>query len=180
MERNSAQDRLKKTPCPWYERSWSYQTGALALAALSLVYLALAGRPWGVTSAWAYWTGWVGQVLGADVGSWPYWQETGLTGSLSAPWLYHGTWSNLGLIWGALLSSLLASRGRLRLPRRWPVVLAGLAGGLLMGYGARLAMGCNIGALLGGLAAFSPHGWLFAAGFLAGSAVGAWLLQRFF
>ena len=36
-----------------------------------------------------------------------------------------------------------------------------------MGYGARIAFGCNIGALLGGIASGSLHGWgwlVFAAG----------------
>lgn len=150
------------------------------MGGLSLAYLLLARRPWGITSAWAYWTGWLAQVLGGEVSSWPYWRDMGLTVYLASPWLYHGTWSNLGLILGALLSSLLAREGRWRLPRRWPVALVGLAGGLLMGYGARLAMGCNIGALLGGIGAFSPHGWLFAAGLLAGAALGAWLLPRLF
>lgn len=180
MESHPAQDALKRAICPWYKRPWPYQMGALALGVLFLVYLAVVRRPWGVTSAWAYWAGWVAQVMGVDVGGWPYWREMGLTGPLSSPWLYHGTWSNLGLIWGALLSSLLAGEGRLRLPRRWPLALAGLAGGLLMGYGARLALGCNIGAFLGGVATFSPHGWLFAAGLVVGSALGAWMLQRFF
>ena len=39
-------------------------------------------------------------------------------------------------------------------------VLTAIAGGLMMGYGARLAYGCNIGAYLGGLASGSLHGWL--------------------
>jgi len=44
-------------------------------------------------------------------------------------------------------------------------------GGLLMGYGARLGYGCNIGAYLGGLVSGSLHGlvWMIAA--FAGSAL---------
>ena len=30
-----------------------------------------------------------------------------------------------------------------------------------MGYGARIAFGCNIGAYFGGIASFSLHGWLW-------------------
>jgi hypothetical protein len=50
--------------------------------------------------------------------------------------------------------------------------MAAVLGGLMMGYGARLAFGCNIGALLGGLTSGSLHGlgWL-VFGFL-GSVIG--------
>ena len=53
-------------------------------------------------------------------------------------------------------------------------LVTAIVGGLLMGYGARLAYGCNIGAYLGGIVSGSAHGvwWLFW-GFL-GSMAGAW------
>ncbi|MEL6211807.1 MAG: YeeE/YedE thiosulfate transporter family protein, partial [Pseudomonadota bacterium] len=56
----------------------------------------------------------------------------------------------------------------------WTAVL----GGLLMGYGARLAYGCNIGAYLGGIVSGSAHGvwWLFW-GFI-GSMAGTWVRAR--
>jgi uncharacterized membrane protein YedE/YeeE len=41
-----------------------------------------------------------------------------------------------------------------------------------MGYGARLAFGCNIGALFSGIASGSLHGWLWMAAALAGTALG--------
>ncbi len=36
-----------------------------------------------------------------------------------------------------------------------------MIGGFFMGYGARLAFGCNIGALFGGIASGSMHGWVW-------------------
>ena len=37
----------------------------------------------------------------------------------------------------------------------------------MLGYGARIAYGCNIGAYFSGIASASLHGWLwFAAAFL--------------
>lgn len=170
---------LKRRPVPWYKRPWPYATGALLLGLLLIFYLAVLQYPWGITMTWAYWGGWLARLVGVNVDQWPYWSLTGSTRWLDRPWAYSGTWFNLAIIWGALLSGLLAREERLRLPRRWPVVLAALLGGLLMGYGARLAMGCNIGALLGGITSFSLHGWLFSAGLVAGSALGAWLLRRF-
>jgi len=47
-----------------------------------------------------------------------------------------------------------------------------IVGGLLLGYGARLAFGCNIGALLAGIASGSVHGWLWLMSGFAGSMLG--------
>jgi uncharacterized membrane protein YedE/YeeE len=43
--------------------------------------------------------------------------------------------------------------------------LGAALGGLLMGVGARLSFGCNVGAFLGGASSGSAHGvvWLLAA-----------------
>ena len=52
-------------------------------------------------------------------------------------------------------------------------------GGLLLGYGARLAYGCNIGAYFSGVASGSLHGWLWLVAAFAGSVVGTHLRPRF-
>ena len=57
-----------------------------------------------------------------------------------------------------------------RVPIR--ALMMAVLGGLLMGYGARLAFGCNIGALFSGIASGSLHGWLWMAAALAGTALG--------
>ena len=43
---------------------------------------------------------------------------------------------------------------------------------LLLGYGARLAYGCNIGAYFSGIASGSLHGWLWLVAAFAGNSVG--------
>src|SRR5262249_56212809 len=68
--------------------------------------------------------------------------------------------TNLGMILGAMAA---AAAGRPFARASWPP-LASLAaaaiGGLLMGWGARLGFGCNIGAFVGGVASGSLHSWL--------------------
>jgi uncharacterized membrane protein YedE/YeeE len=78
----------------------------------------------------------------------------------------------MGLVLGALLGAGLSGGFApiLRLPAR--AVAAAVLGGLLMGYGARLAFGCNIGALFSGIASGSAHGWVWLAAALAGSYIG--------
>ena len=38
-----------------------------------------------------------------------------------------------------------------------------------MGYGARIAFGCNIGAYFGGIASFCLHGWLWGVTAIVGT-----------
>ena len=45
-----------------------------------------------------------------------------------------------------------------------------------MGAGARLANGCNVGALFSGLSALSLSGWVFAASLLIGAFIGSKIL----
>lgn len=56
---------------------------------------------------------------------------------------------------------------------------AAAVGGLLMGYGARLAYGCNIGALFSGVASGSLHGWLWLLAAVPGSLLGIRLRPLF-
>jgi uncharacterized membrane protein YedE/YeeE len=79
---------------------------------------------------------------------------------------------DLGIILGALIAAGLAGRFApgLRIPLR--PLLAAVLGGLLMGYGARLSFGCNIGAFFSGVASFSMHGWLWIVCALAGTWLG--------
>ena len=82
---------------------------------------------------------------------------------------------NFGVLFGAMAAAALA--GRFAPVRRLSLrdALTAVVGGLLMGYGARLAHGCNIGAFLGGLVSGSLHGvWWLIWGF-AGSWLGVWL-----
>ena len=79
---------------------------------------------------------------------------------------------NFGILLGAMLPA--AWRGRFR-AWSWPDprgTAAAVVGGLMMGIGARLAYGCNIGALVGGLSSGSLHGLLWLIAGLAGTWVG--------
>ncbi len=51
--------------------------------------------------------------------------------------------------------------------------------GLLLGYGARLAYGYNIGAFFSGVASGSLHGWVWIACALPGTYVGLKLRPLF-
>ena len=52
-------------------------------------------------------------------------------------------------------------------------------GGLLMGWGARLGFGCNIGAFVAGVASGSLHGWVWFVAALPGCLIGIRLRPLF-
>ncbi|MDR7302418.1 YeeE/YedE family protein [Haloactinomyces albus] len=153
--------------------SWPLWVGAIALAGLNALTLVFKGSPWGITSAFALWGSKAAQGLGVDVSSWPYWSTPGNAETLANPVLAHATSvMDLGIILGALVAA--AAGGSFVLHRRVPpkIMLGAIVGGILMGYGARIAYGCNIGAYFGGIASFSLHGWLWAIVAIAGTYAG--------
>ncbi|WP_162873842.1 YeeE/YedE thiosulfate transporter family protein, partial [Pseudomonas viridiflava] len=97
--------------------------------------LALAGRPWGITSAFALWGAKVASRLGVDVGSWVFWQSAANAKALAAPVLEDVTSvMDIGIMLGALLAAGLAGRfaPNLDIPTR--SIVAAVIGGLLLGY----------------------------------------------
>ena len=160
---------------------WPLVWGAIGLALLNYATLALAGRPWGITSAFALWGAKAASGLGVDVGSWGFWQMPGNAKALAAPVSDDITSvMDIGIVLGALLAAGLAGRfaPSLKIPPR--SLLAAVIGGLLLGYGSRLAYGCNIGAYFSGIASGSLHGWVWLVAAFIGNTVGVRLRPLFF
>jgi len=152
---------------------WPLAAGAAALAVLNLATLLIAGHPWTITWAFSLWGGKILQAAGVDLSSAPFWTGDFQRAALAAPVFADVTSiMDIGLVLGAGLAAGLA--GRFGSARRVPLrlVVAGLAGGLLLGYGARIAYGCNIGAMFSGIASTSLHGWLWGAAALLGTPPG--------
>ncbi len=152
---------------------WPLLWGALLLALLNVATLAVAGHAWTVSFGYTLWGAKAAGALGLDVASWPFWTwrfpKAALEGSL-----FENSTSvmNFGIVAGALMAASLA--GRFAPAGRVPLgpALAAALGGLLMGYGARLAFGCNVGAYFSGIASGSLHGWLWLLAALVGTHLG--------
>ena len=159
---------------------WPLLAGALALALGNFATLYLAGRPWGITSAFALWGSKIFAAIGVDVASWGYWQS-----AERAKALHDSVFADItsimdfGIVLGALLASGLAGKFQ----PGWRVggrsLIAAVLGGLMLGYGARLAYGCNIGAYFSGISSSSLHGWVWLAAAFAGSVLGTYLRPLF-
>jgi uncharacterized protein len=160
---------------------WPFAWAALALALLNVATLVIAGRPWGITQAFATWGSMAAESSGlADPVFWPYWDEPTRVDLLHRPLILDPTTlMNIGLMLGALLAAGLAGR----FAPVWRIgigpLLAAIVGGLILGYGARMAFGCNISAFFSGVASGSVHGWLWIAAALPGNYLGTLLRPLF-
>lgn len=76
----------------------------------------------------------------------------------------------IGLVAASFASALVAGQFRPAAPTGGQVV-RGLAGGVLMGWGAMVGLGCTIGVLLSGIHAGAVAGWVF----LVFCTLGVWL-----
>ncbi|PYO17952.1 MAG: hypothetical protein DMD88_19045 [Candidatus Rokuibacteriota bacterium] len=90
---------------------------------------------------------------------------------LLVPWLYSGSLLNGGVLLGGLVAALLSSEFAIRLPPRGELA-KGAIGGLLMGVGAVLAFGCNIGGFFSATSALSLAGLAMMLGLGVGAILG--------
>lgn len=127
---------------------------------------------WYITTQEAQWFGWLFNKLG--------WDNThnlffGWSEGIPNPLFNLAGWMSISLIGGSAVMALLAGEFKLK----WPSAeLAGwaLLGGALMGIGARLGLGCNVGAFFVRTANGDVSGWLFGLGMTGG----AWIGVRIF
>lgn len=158
---------------------WPLVAGAVALAVGNFATLYLAGRPWGITSGFALWGSKIAAGLGVDVASWPYWQGARAASLQQSVFTDITSVMDFGIIVGALLAAGLAGKFKPRWSAPWRSLLAAAVGGLLLGYGARLAYGCNIGAYFSGIASGSLHGWVWLVAAFTGNIIGTRLRPLF-
>ncbi|MGX0903074.1 putative membrane protein YedE/YeeE [Roseovarius sp. MBR-79] len=151
-----------------------YWGALLALAALAILHLVVAGQPWGVVYGLGLWVAKGVVAVGGDLSGSVFWSAPANAAQVKASLLLDITsLTDLGLIGGAALVAWwragLASPVGVLPARAWVAVIVA---GLVLGYSSRLAFGCNIGAFFSGIATGSAHGWVWFAAAFAGSWVG--------
>ena len=147
--------------------------GAIAIGLLCIAVFAAGHHPWSVTFGFTVWGAKIATLFGADFSQAEFWQWAGPKRALGDSILSDtSSLTDLGMILGAMAAAA-ASVPFARNP--WPPLkslLAAAIGGLLMGWGARLGFGCNIGAFIGGVASGSLHGWVWFLAALPGCMIG--------
>lgn len=170
--------RRRRTDTRWTGRA-VYVAAAL-LAILSILNLVVAGQPWGIVYGLGLWGAKVATWSGMDLTGNAFWgreiQQAQIQGSLLDDVT---SVTDLGLLLGSFLvawrrRAACPSAGETT-PAQWTWIVAA---GFVLGYSARLAFGCNVGAFFSGISTGSVHGWVWFALAFAGSLLGVRLRAR--
>lgn len=155
------------------KREWSYYTGAVLIVILAMA-LCMVGSTWGVSGALGTWGSMFLGLFGIDTAT----VFNNNTSNYSF-FANQASITDIGLLLGASIACLLAAQWKIRNIKHYKQALAAIIGGLLMGVGAKMAGGCNIGGLFSQLPQFSLAAWLFLLFVFLGATVGGKLLKFF-
>ena len=145
-----------------FGRQWPAWIGGVLFGFLSIALFAWE-KPWSVADGVRNWGDWV--LNAADI----------TDAFIIDPHLYSTSVLNLGIIGGAFAAALLARQFRIRGAPPWEL-FKGVVGGCLMGIGATLSFGCNIGGFFSATSALSLAGPAMMVGLMLGAIVGLKLL----
>jgi uncharacterized membrane protein YedE/YeeE len=155
---------------------WPVLWGSLIIAILAIATLLVTGHTWSITFAFGLWGAKLWQALGGAPELTSYWSSGYPARALGSSVLYDVTSvMNFGIILGAALAAALANKYSPPMKLHKKRVLTAILGGLLLGYGARLAFGCNIGALFAGISTGSAHAWVWLVGGIFGNLLGVYI-----
>ena len=163
-----------------FRAEWTPLIGGIALAAVNIL-LFIRYRPLGVVGELSRWVSDLTESIGVGVG-----ELNGISDIPGCvPRFVEGTWFtdafmlNAGIIAGAFTAALLAREFRLRVPRSPRRYLQSLGGGVVMGYGAGLGLGCTIGAFFSAIPSLALNGWVYALALAIGAYAGTAFIRRF-
>ena len=151
---------------------WSPVPAVIAAGILSTYYFGITGTFWAVTGEFTRWGGQLLQLAGVHTEEWGYFKLIHLDGT---PLTRIDGMMIIGMFGGCFAAALWANNVKLRLPQHRIRIVQAVIGGIIAGFGARLAMGCNLAAFFTGIPQFSLHAWFFAVA----TAIGSWLGARF-
>ena len=164
METKIAMDALSRPVRPFWSPLWA----GVALGLVLLLTFVWTGHGLGATGATTRFSAWLGTLVApAATAANPYLGPMVETGRPLSSWI---SWQVLGVAIGALASAFWAGRWRVqwdgeRSIGRGRRILAALVGGVLAGFGARVAAGCTSGLGLSGAATLSIAAFVFLAVF---------------
>lgn len=154
----------------FFVERWSFKTGSVLIAMMFIFIMTTTGSSWGASGPYTYWGVWGLQKLGFTF-SHPAFEgvvkgvEDGLINNAASI-------RNIGIIFGSAIAFLMAGRFKFDFNYKLKDVFFYALGGLLMGYGAKVGGGCNIGGLYSGIGNFSLSGWFFMLALIVGGVIG--------
>ncbi|MCQ6561395.1 selenium metabolism membrane protein YedE/FdhT [Paenibacillus mendelii] len=151
-----------------FNQYWSPYVAIGIAGILSALYFGITKTVWAVTGEFTRLGGHILQLFGVDISDWAYFKLIHMDGST---FTRTDGWIVWGMFIGALITILLANNFKIRVPKQKRRLIQGFIGGIIAGFGARLALGCNLAAFFTGVPQFSFHAWIF----IVATAIGTYL-----
>jgi len=153
---------------------------AALIAGLAVLNLVIAGQSWGVVYGLGLWGAKLATAAGADLAANAFWGSPAHAERLVQSLFTDVTsLTNIGLIAGAFVVMRWRAEPDPQVApitaRSWAIVLVA---GVVLGYSARVALGCNVGAFFSGVSTGSLHGWVWFVAAFGGSLLGIRLRPR--
>lgn len=167
----------------WLKKPWPYWVGGILLGIFNVILLASSGTVWHITTGFLTWGIGILDLLGIKAYKWEFFKIFNYT--YKDIILNHNffinkyTILNIGVIMGSLIATLLSSQFKLKSLKGKKHTIVALFGGIIMGYGARLTAGCNIGSFFSGIPSFSLHAWVYWIFVVLGAVTGAKILSEY-
>ena len=162
-----------------FVRGWSPLIGGAILGGLG-VLLYMVHMPLGVTGELGRWVTITLSTIGIEVPELRGLSDLGgCSGQGSESGIFGHTFaSTVGIIAGSLFAAMGSHEFKLRFPREKRRYMQALIGGIIMGYGAGLAIGCTIGAFFSSIPSLSISGWLFGVSLAIGAFFGVKIIKK--
>jgi len=155
-------DALHEGHATLFGRQWAPWIAGILLAVVNIMLFAFE-KPWSAADGVRNWGDWIFNSLAIT------------DKIIIPPYLYSTSILNIGVIAGAFAAALLAGQFRIQGAPRFEM-LKGVVGGTLMGTGAAMAFGCNIGGFFSAISALSMSGLAMMLGLMIGVYLGLRLL----
>jgi hypothetical protein len=173
----------------FFVKKWSLLQTALIISVLFGLLYAVSNSGWGASTVYGNWFGtilhrWFGVSLDS-LSTFTGWDLAKTTASFDTDLLKSsGYMQNIGIILGAFVGLLLSGKFtesfKAGLKIKPLEVVLFVLGGLLLGFGTRLSLGCNVGALYTPIANFSLAGWFYLIFLFAGGYLGNLIRKAFY
>lgn len=165
-----------------FVKPWTLVQGAVAIAFLFALLMGVTKSGWGASTPYGLWFGKVLMLFGVSADSLASFAKMKPDGFLQPFFQNAVSVQNFGIILGTLIylltAGVFAKTFMSDMKISFKEVLLYALGGLTMGFGTRLANGCNVGALYTPIANFSLSGWIFLIVMVIGGVAGSWLSKK--
>jgi len=168
------------------KRPWRPEAAGVLIGLLAVLQIIVVRSPWYITGPENQFGGWLFYVLSGgllNTKEWDYFnpQSPMFVAPAAAPWEFAN--KEFMIVWGFMLGAMIAKalegNWRLRWPANRAVVLMSIVGGLMLGFGARLALGCNVGNFVATIQSLVFSGFVFFLGMALGTFVATRLIEDF-